>query len=756
MPHATASARRPTLPMAQLPRRLGADVSDGQANAKPEREAGSETAKAIKGWSRRVVKAKKKLDSTMDHTALGRRWRHQQEVMLHPFERMQLLSEIHSERDPDASPPHTPTTDASPPLLQHECSLEEAEAARAIQRVVRALMIRALIRANDHRGARLLAVAFFATEAADAGPLLRPERGEAVAHGDGDGDGDGRPGRTQEQQKQQVTNSSKLPPSPYKLVQPSSSHDLAKVEARQRRRLGCSSHGCLAQMASGCLDFLCEFALDLITDYNVTQPYLVLFATRRARALCTQCSTVLAPTQLPIRAEEAPPAVDMIWSNLFMPQARKRVWSMFGMSCTLVFFMLWHIPVAYAQRAPLAAFRAACSNETFTALEPYLGTGSSADGLVGSLTLKLLLAVSLNSGILEFLTQLRGASNYTAVYVTTLWHLWAFNFFMVLLGSCIEGSLYDTLLHDFINGWCAVARRLATDFPRRSSFFLSYVVSDLLVMLPGYDMLQIAALLLLPLRRFCCVDFAAIFQRRWHAYMYTRAQLIINVGMLFCCVAPIVVPFVAAWLAFALGVYLHNFKHVLSVPQDHGRAAGTEPFDSGGQYWPVAIRTQVCPHPRPRFPPTRPPTQTFPFPFLPHPARKLKRIGERLLQVYSLLMAQLVLAALLAINAAWWGTGCLLLLIPITYTRAQSIAAHFEPLAAGFSLQQCAELDAEQWQRAKKRRGSTSTKSQHGMPAELEELLRNGCNEYDGKARGQGPAMRGREKPLRPLQQSEV
>ena len=585
MPHATASARRPTLPMAQLPRGSAADVSDGQANAEPEREAGSETAKASQGWSGRVVEARKKLESTMDHTALGRRWRHQQEVVLHPFDRLQLstsrLSELH-----DA----------------HESSLEGAEAACAIQRGQRRKLFRALVRARNHEGARLFAVTFFATEAAGAGPLLRPERGEAAAHGDGE----------------QATNikivldngdSAQLqpqPPTPYKPVRPCSSHDLTKVRMRQRRRLGCSSHGCLAQMASSCLDFSCEFALDLITDYNVTQPYLVLFATRRARALCTQCSTVLAPTQLPIRAEEAPPAVDIIWSNLFMPQARKRMWSMLGMSCTLVFILLWHIPVAYAKRAPLAVFRVACSNETFTALEPYLGTGSSADGLVGSLTLKLLLAVSLNSGMLEFFTQLRGASNYTAVYVTTLWHLWAFNFFMVLLGSCIEGSLYDTLLHDFINGWCAVARRLATDFPRRSSFFLSYVVSDMLVMLPGYDVLQSAALLLLPLPRLlpCCgamfrrLQLHSIFQRRWHAYMYTRAQLIINVGMLFCCVAPIVVPFVAAWLAFALGVYLHNFKHVLSVPQDHGRGAGTETYDSGGQYWPVAIRTQVCLRPR--------------------------------------------------------------------------------------------------------------------------------------------------------------
>ena len=169
MPHATASARRPTLPMAQLPRGLAADVSDGQANAKPESEAGSETAKASQGWSGRVFKARKKLESTMDsmdHTALGRRWRHQQEVVLHPFDRLKLLSTRRLSGLHDA----------------HESSLEEAEAACAIQRGQRRKLFRALLRARNHKGARLLAVTFFAaTEAAGAGPLLRPERGEAVA-----------------------------------------------------------------------------------------------------------------------------------------------------------------------------------------------------------------------------------------------------------------------------------------------------------------------------------------------------------------------------------------------------------------------------------------------------------------------------------------------------------------------------------------------------------------------------------------------
>jgi len=258
----------------------------------------------------------------------------------------------------------------------------------------------------------------------------------------------------------------------------------------------------------------------------------------------------------------------------------------------------------------------------------------------------------------------------------------------VLMGSAINESLFSTLLHIFVEGWCALVTRLANDLPRRSTFFISYVLSDLLIMLPGYDLLQGGVLACLPisllLRLKCAAKCGPLFglevhkilQRRWHAYMYTRAQLIINVGMLFCCIAPLVIPFVALWLAFALPIYAHNFKHCLVTPQGGH-------WDAGGVYWPVAVKTQVL----------------------------------------SLIMSQLVLGTIMAINSVWWGAGFLLLLMYVTWVRAESFASHFEPLAKALSMQQCSELDAEQWGRG----GEAAC----GMPADLELVLREGRREYE-------------------------
>ena len=41
--------------------------------------------------------------------------------------------------------------------------------------------------------------------------------------------------------------------------------------------------------------------------------------------------------------------------------------------------------------------------------------------------LKLLQAISLYSGLLELLTELNGDSDYTTIYVATLWRLWVWS-----------------------------------------------------------------------------------------------------------------------------------------------------------------------------------------------------------------------------------------------------------------------------------------------------------------------------------------
>ena len=86
-------------------------------------------------------------------------------------------------------------------------------------------------------------------------------------------------------------------------------------------------------------------------------------------------------------------------------------------------------------------------------------------------------------------------------------------------------------------------------------------------------------------------------------------------------------------------------------------------FDAGGVYWPHAVQKQV----------------------------------------YALLVSQLVLAAVLALNLNLFPMLGVLALMTVTYVRAKSLAAYFGPLAADLPLSACMELDAELWRDAERR-----------------------------------------------------
>ena len=72
-------------------------------------------------------------------------------------------------------------------------------------------------------------------------------------------------------------------------------------------------------------------------------------------------------------------------------------------------------------------------------------------------------------------------------------------------------------------------------------------------------------------------------QRLYFEYFYARALLVLNVGVLFCCIAPVVSLFVLLWLLLVLPVWAHNLGKSYTPPQGAG-------FDSGGVFWLSAVR----------------------------------------------------------------------------------------------------------------------------------------------------------------------
>jgi hypothetical protein len=69
--------------------------------------------------------------------------------------------------------------------------------------------------------------------------------------------------------------------------------------------------------------------------------------------------------------------------------------------------------------------------------------------------------------------------------------MFVFNFFMVLLASCIAGSLYSTVADILKSGWCALIVILGRTLPGQSPFFLNYLLQDALLITPLLDLLQV-------------------------------------------------------------------------------------------------------------------------------------------------------------------------------------------------------------------------------------------------------------------------
>ena len=410
--------------------------------------------------------------------------------------------------------------------------------------------------------------------------------------------------------------------------------------------------------------------------------YIALFRTRRARSACAQGLALFE--QLPTLTSGAPHPRDVCWPNLHHAKWATDVNAGIAWALTVLLFLAWNVPVA--------AVQAIVSIERLTELLDeagmegalsWLETGTIAiatlEGWVASLTLSTMQMLTLYSGVLTLLSRAMGWPSHTMIGISTLNKMWTFNFVLVLLASCIAASLYDTLEHVLRSGWCELVGIIGRSVPRNTDFWLNYLVTETLLFIPLLDLLQVLPLLLLVvdailrrLYRCCCAVgdgggavgrwargepyLPTLVQKLMFEYLYSRAAMVVSVGVMFSSIAPIVAVVVACWLRFASAAWAHNTRWVLRTPQGAG-------FDAGGVYWPHAVQKQV----------------------------------------YALLVSQLVLAAVLALNLNLFPMLGVLALMTVTYVRAKSLAAYFGPLAADLPLSACMELDAELWRDAERR-----------------------------------------------------
>merc|ERR1712087_223110 len=218
--------------------------------------------------------------------------------------------------------------------------------------------------------------------------------------------------------------------------------------------------------------------------------------------------------------------------------------------------------------------------------------------------------------------------------------MWSFNFFIVMLASVFVGSLYYAAIEVASYGLCDLLNTIAQAIPENSTFFMSYLLTETLLIGPLLDFLQIWSLLLAVPELICqAIPFLKgaastlktkqlprAMQKLLFQNKYARASMVINVGMLFAIIAPLTLLPLLLWFFLVAPMWCHNFNMVLRPPQG-------DRFDSGGIFWPTVIKYQI----------------------------------------FALAVSQLVLAAILVIMKVYLGTVLVVILVIWTLVRGNTL-----------------------------------------------------------------------------------
>ena len=485
---------------------------------------------------------------------------------------------------------------------------------------------------------------------------------------------------------------------------------LLQAEVRKlREELGMARASLAARVERLCGSAAREVAALLSYDEGGgSANFIAVFRTRRASALCAQSASLL-PVELQGRTYPMPPPADTHWSNIAAPKGRRELSRLLATFLTAVLFLAWNIPVAMAQSmVDLDRLKTVAGPKVLRWLDTLPHSEQEQLELwLATLVLRVMQMVTLYSGILSWLSSMSGHKSCTAVGTSTLQKLFIFNFFLVLLASCVIGSLANTVTLIVHDGACALVRIVGDAVPHQASFFMSFLLQEALLVVPTFDVLMLAPLLCLPLdalERFVLrklgrrasplpVPCVSLCQKLHYEYLYARVLMAVGIGMVFACLAPLVIAFLLLWLLVVIPSWSHTLRHCLAPPQGAS-------FDGGGAFWPIAVR----------------------------------------LTTIILVTAQGVLVAILALNEMYVALVATLILLPATVARSRALSRYYSRQASVPSLNRCQELDAAAWRLAEA--AKEMTPATHGgapLPRQLAELLDTTMRQYEIFQRRGGP-----------------
>ncbi|XP_074274164.1 CSC1-like protein At4g02900 [Silene latifolia] len=314
----------------------------------------------------------------------------------------------------------------------------------------------------------------------------------------------------------------------------------------------------------------------VISDPDVILPAaFVSFKSRWGAAVCAQTQQSSNPTIW--LTEWAPEPSDVYWNNLAIPYVSLNIRRL--LMAVALFFLIFFFMV------PITFVQSVANIDGIEKVFPFLkkvierdSVKSFIQGYVPGIILKIFLL--LIPMVIMLMSKIEGFTSFSYLERRSASKYHLFILVNVFLGSIIAGTAFQQL-HKFLNqSPTEIPRTIGVSIPMKATFFITYVMVD------GWASVAAEVLRLVPLILFHIKNTVLVKteQDRDEAMdpgfldfptYEPRIQLYFLLGLVYCVITPILLPFIIVFFAFAYLVFRHQIINVYD-----------RKYESGAAFWP--------------------------------------------------------------------------------------------------------------------------------------------------------------------------
>eukprot|EP00850_Spirogloea_muscicola_P008191 SM000043S15819 [mRNA] locus=s43:323436:330226:+ [translate_table: standard] len=298
----------------------------------------------------------------------------------------------------------------------------------------------------------------------------------------------------------------------------------------------------------------------------------VSFRTRWGAAVAAQTQQCRDSTRW--ITEWAPEPRDVHWANLpvnYLSLNMRRLGAAAAVFGLVFFFM---IPITFVQSlANLDSIE-----KTVPWLKPIIDIGFIKNLLQGFLPgLALLLFLQFLPNLLITLSRLEGWISNSVIERKAAGKYYYFMVVNVFFGNVITGSLFEQL-KSIINKPTSIPTLFGNSIPTKATFFMTFLMVQGWAVLSS-EILRLYPLLIYHLRSLLLVktekDRYKAMKLQGVSYVWPQLELYFLLGLVYCVIAPLLVPFLIVFFAFGYLVYRNQVINVYEPS-----------YESAASYWP--------------------------------------------------------------------------------------------------------------------------------------------------------------------------